>query len=117
MKKDPLIWSSIESELQRYMVFNECGKLIPDRLNQEVVGRLLKALRVFFHENGLLSKPMVNQEGELVDVELRLSDFTSEGIELVRMKVSSWLDSKGVKKNPPDMAILEKALNVIRVRG
>lgn len=114
MKKDPLIWSTIESEAQRYQTFNEHNELVPDLPSQEIVIRLLTALRLFFQEEGLLTKNILDQRKKLIDTEFRMSDFTQEGMELIKSKVSSWENSKSARKNPPDLTALKKHLKEIR---
>ncbi|HDS0947934.1 TPA: hypothetical protein QDZ34_001096 [Stenotrophomonas maltophilia] len=114
MKRDPLIWGTISSEARNYKMFSEHNELVPDIASQEIVTRSLTALRAFFTEEGLLTKSIKDSNNQLIDMELRASDFTSEGLSLVRSKVSSWVDSKGAKKSPPDMTTLKNALEKIR---
>ena len=117
MSDDPLIWSTVESEAQRYQTFNEKNELIPDLASQKIVIRLLTALRFFFQEEGLLTKKIFDKKNNLIDTELRMSDFTQEGIELIKSKVPSWEASKSARKNPPDVTALNQQLKVIRSRS
>lgn len=114
MKSDPLIWATIESEIQRYKILDNENNLVPDETNQKIVKRILTALRLFFQYNNLLNINIINQSGEIIDRERRMSHFTREGMELQKSKVPNWLESKGAKKNPPDMSILSKQLETIR---
>lgn len=114
MKKDPLIWGTVKSEAQRYQTFNEHNELVPDLTSQRIVIRLLTALRLFFQENGLLTKKIFDQQNNLIDTELRMSDFTQEGLELIKSKVSSWESSRSARKDPPDLTTLDRQLKKIR---
>ena len=40
-------------------------------------------------------------------------DLTEDGLELIKRKEGKWLSSKGSRKNPPNMMILEKELKRI----
>ena len=117
MTKDPLIWGTIKSEAQRYQTFNEHNELVPDLPSQEIAIRLLTTLRLFFLEEGLLTKTILDQENKFIDTELQMSDFTQEGIELIKSKVSSWVSSQSARKNPPDLRTLQKHLKEIRSRN
>lgn len=116
MTKDPLIWETIKSEVQRYQTFNEHNELVPDLPSQEIAIRHLTTLRLFFLEEGLLTKTILDQENKFIDTELRMSDFTQEGIELIKSKLSSWENSQSARKSPPDLRALQKHLKKIRSR-
>ncbi|WP_028693570.1 hypothetical protein [Pseudomonas cremoricolorata] len=117
MNKDKLVWPNINSEMQRHVVFDDQSKLVPDLPSQEIVLRSLKALRRFFLDKGLLATNITDANNELLDMDLKTSDFTDEGLTLIKLKVPSWSDSKSSKKNPPDMTMLEKALKEIRLEN
>ncbi|OBR50762.1 hypothetical protein A6456_02900 [Paraburkholderia tropica] len=95
-------------------MMNEKGEIVPDPETQQMVKRKLTALRQFFSDNKLLSVEMFEAKGNLIDIAYRRSDFTAEGIELLRRKEGAWLKSKASTKEPPDVKLLEKALAEIR---
>ena len=108
LPEDYEIWN-IDEVLPAY-------KNYPDWM--EECERTYKALFLFLEKNGLLTCPVSNEQGEVIRRSMQLGDITDEGLLLVmgqKNAVDRWLDSKGSSKNPPDMAILEKAL--ARFRG
>lgn len=114
MNKNHLVWPSINAVVARYQTSDKNSQNISDIEKQIIVRRTLTALRTFFYENELLSNFEKDANGKLIDRNYYRDDFTEDGMELLKRKVSSWLDSKGAQKNPPDMKILEKALSEIR---
>ncbi|MBC3270220.1 hypothetical protein HU765_09805 [Pseudomonas sp. SWRI81] len=114
MDKNFLVWSDIDSVVARYQMIDKNDQNIPDIEKQIIARRTLTALRTFFYENELLSNFEKDANGKLIDRNYYRDDFTKDGMELLKRKVSSWLDSKGAQKNPPDMTILEKTLSKIR---
>jgi hypothetical protein len=93
---------------------DESGNIAPDLESQVIVRRRQIALRRFFSDHGLLTVKAFDDEGNLIDRQYRRNDFTDDGFELCRRKVPAWMNSKGSKKDPPDMKMLEKALAEIR---
>ncbi|GLO15522.1 hypothetical protein PPUJ20028_41070 [Pseudomonas putida] len=61
-------------------------------------------------------KKVFDKQNNLIDTELRMSDFTREGVKLIKSKVSSWENSKSARNNPPDFTALNKQLKIIRSR-
>lgn len=116
MTKNPLVWGTAQSQMEAYCLFSEDGALVPDELSREVVLRQSIASKRFFHMNDLFVNPPLDDDGEVRDVEFRLEDFTEDGIELIRTAFDKWINSKGARKEPPDMRILERALATIRGR-
>ncbi|WP_154660688.1 hypothetical protein [Pseudomonas cremoricolorata] len=98
MDKDKLIWPTIDSEVNRYVMFDAQNNLVPDLLSQEVILRSLEALRRFFLDEGLLTKAITDNNDKLLKVAIRASDFTEEGLTLVKLKTSAWRGSKSSKK-------------------
>ena len=90
------------------------GQSTPDVEKQIIARRTLTALRMFFHKNELLNNGRQDSNGKLLDRSYYRDDFTEDGMEQLKRKVSSWLDSKGAQKNPPDTKALERALTDIR---
>lgn len=109
-----LIWGRVTDFFNRYMIFDNNGDIVPDLESRVIVRRALIALLRFFYENNLLKIDPFDANGNLIDREYRFSDFTSEGIELIKRKEGAWHDSKGSRKDPPDMKILAKELAKIR---
>jgi len=114
MEKNYLVWSDINSVVSRYQMDDQDGQSIPDVEKQIIARRTLTALRMFFYKNKLLNNDRQDSNGELLGRSYYRNNFTEDGMELLKRKVSSWLDSKGAQKNPPDMKVLEKALSDIR---
>lgn len=108
------VWGAAESIVSAYKVMDESGNLVPDRDSQSIVRRMLISRAKFFAENGLLTVDAFDKSGQLIDRQYFKNDFTEEGLALCRRKVSAWMSSKGSKKDPPDMKMLEKALAEIR---
>ncbi|NML31951.1 hypothetical protein [Paraburkholderia antibiotica] len=90
------------------------GNIVPDLESQSVVRRMLISRAKFFSDNGLLTVDAFDKSGKLIDRQYFKNDFTEEGLALCRRKVPAWMSSKGSKKDPPDMKLLEKALAEIR---
>ncbi|MEK7893133.1 hypothetical protein AAB992_39235 [Burkholderia contaminans] len=114
MSENYLVWGRVAEFAGRYSKMDENGDIVPDPETQGMVRRKLTALRRFFADNGLLTVEAFDDQGTLIDQECRKNDFTDEGIELLRRKEGAWLNSKGSRKDPPDMKLLEKALAEIR---
>ena len=114
MTQNYLIWGTVESAVSLYEKMDHNGDFIPDVESQEIVRRSLIALRRFFADNGLFTVKAFDVKGSLIDREYRKNDLTEDGIELWRRKEGAWFKSKGSRKDPPDMRILEKALAEIR---
>ncbi|NNA21178.1 hypothetical protein HBN70_10435 [Pseudomonas lundensis] len=108
------VWGTVESIVAAYKIMDENGNIVPDVESQVIVRRMLTALIRFFADNELLKVKPFDADGKLIDRQYFRSEFTDEGIALIKRKESVWLDSKASKKNPPDMKILEKALAEIR---
>ena len=108
------VWGTVESIVAAYKIMDENGNIVPDVESQVIVRRMLTALIRFFADNELLKVKPFDADGKLIDLQYFRSEFTDEGIALIKRKESAWLDSKASKKNPPDMKILEKALAEIR---
>jgi hypothetical protein len=104
------VWPKVESFVAAYKVMDENGNIVPDLESQVIVRRKQIALRKFFSNNALLTVDGFDKSGELIDRQYYKNDFTEEGLELCRRKVPAWMNSKGSKKDPPDMKLLEKAL-------
>ena len=114
MHKKHLVWAEIESITARYQMTDSDGKTTPDTEKQIIARRSLHALRNFFLKNDLLANKKINTRDKNIERNFYFNDFTEEGIELLKRKVPSWLDSKSAQKNPPDMKSLERALTAIR---
>jgi hypothetical protein len=108
------VWPTVASFVAAYKVMDENGNLVPDIESQVIVRRRQTALRKLFADNGLLTVDAFDGSGDLIDRHYYKDDFTAEGIELCKRKVPAWMNSKGSKKDPPDMKMLEKALAEIR---
>ena len=108
------VWGTVESIVAAYKIMDENGNIVPDVESQVIVRRMLTALIRFFADNELLKVKPFDADGKLIDRQYFRSEFSDEGIALIKRKESAWLDSKASKKNPPDMKILEKALAEIR---
>ena len=108
------VWGTVESIVAAYKIMDGNGNIVPDVESQVIVRRMLTALIRFFADNELLKVKPFDADGKLIDRQYFRSEFTDEGIALIKRKESAWLDSKASKKNPPDMKILEKALAEIR---
>ncbi|MGT2473872.1 hypothetical protein [Paraburkholderia terrae] len=114
MSDNYFVWGPVVEFIKSYKMMDEKGDIVPDIESQEIVRRSLIALRRFYADNGLLTVKAFDDEGCLIDREYRLQDFTEDGTELRKRKVPAWMNSKGSKKDPPDMKLLEKALVEIR---
>lgn len=114
MHRNHLVWAEIESITARYQMTDSDGKTTPDTEKQIIARRSLLALRNFFLKNNLLANKKTNTRDKNIERNFYFNDFTEEGIELLKQKVPSWLDSKSAQKNPPDMKSLERALTAIR---
>ena len=114
MNHNHSVWGTVESIVAAYKIMDENGNIVPDVESQIIVKRMLTALIRFFADNELLKVKPFDADGKLIDRQYFRSEFTDEGIALIKRKESAWLDSKASKKNPPDMKILEKALAEIR---
>lgn len=110
-QSDPLFWGTIESGA-RHMLLLPTG-MVPDEEARNIYRKVNKDLIMFFWSNNLLKKiPFC--DGEFIDQEYRKSDFTEEGIEMLKRRAERWLDTKGAEKDPPNYKILEKLLAEIR---
>ena len=114
MTHDYLVWGTVDTMVSAYKMIDEKGDIVPDVESQVIVRRMLTALIKFFADNELLKVKPFDADGKLIDRQYFRSEFTDEGIALIKRKESVWLDSKASNKNPPDMKILEKALAEIR---
>lgn len=114
MNENYLVWGHVAEFSDSYHKMDKDGNIVPDPDTQKRVRRKLTELRRFFADNGLLTVEAFDKQGNLIDREYRFNDFTEEGILLLKRKEGAWLDSKGSRKDPPDMKILEKALAEIR---
>jgi hypothetical protein len=114
MSENYSVWGTVDSIVAAYKTVDEGGNIVPDLESQLIVRRMLTARARFFSDNNLLTVDAFDKSGKLIDRQFYKNDFTDEGLELCRRKVPAWMNSKGSKKNPPDMKLLEKALAEIR---
>ncbi|UVL91487.1 hypothetical protein [Pseudomonas sichuanensis] len=105
-----VVWGAPGELVSAYKLLDENGDLVPDLESQTVAKRAQVAKYDFFFRKGLLLVNPFDQNGELIEREYRVNDFSEVGYELCRKKIPAWLRGKGSKKNPPDMSLLEKAL-------
>ncbi len=105
-----VVWGAASELISAYKKLNESGEFVADIESQEVVRRAILAKYEFFYRNGLLLVNPFTSEGELIDRDYRVGDFSKIGYELCQKKVPAWLKGKGSKKMPPDMSSLVKAL-------
>lgn len=105
-----VVWGAASELISAYKKLNESGELVADVESQEVVRRAVLAKYDFFYRNGLLLVNPFTPQGELIDRDYRVEDFSKIGYELCRKKVPAWLKGKGSEKMPPDMSLLVKAL-------
>jgi hypothetical protein len=114
MNDNYLVWAPIELLVDAYTTMDDDGNVIPDALSQPIVRRMLIARVNFFHNNGLLNVNPFDSTGKLIDRQYFKNDLTDDGISLCKRKVGAWMSSKGAKKAPPDMRLLERELSAIR---
>ena len=98
----------------RLKTMDKNGNIEPDLERQEIAKRKFIALVRFFLENELLTVKNVTHDADIINFEFKKNDFTNDGLQLVRAKESSWLNSKASGKIPPNTKILSKALAEIR---
>ncbi|WP_409270003.1 hypothetical protein [Pseudomonas sp. KCJK9044] len=108
--KNHVVWSAPGKLISAYKLLDENGDLVADLESQVIIKRAEVAKYDFFFRKGLLLVNPFDQDGELIERDYRVSDFSETGYELCRKKVPAWLKGKGSKKNPPDVSLLERAL-------
>ena len=72
-----------------------------------------KPLLHFFKETGLVYEDKT-EERNWLDFELKMSDFTDEGLELLMLCHDKWLDAISRGSNPSNIALWQRQL--IRLR-
>lgn len=111
---NPLILGTVQSLIDNFYARNNDGSTAIDHETREIVKRKFEHLRLFLHNNNLLTISLLDNGGNLIDVPLRKADLTEEGLQLLRNKMAGWLNSKASDADPPKMAVLERALAVSR---
>ena len=113
MKENYLAIGEAKERIESYKIKLENGDIVPDMESQVIVKRKLYAYLKFLEENKLLKKKVLPEPDWMLQ-KFYKNDLTEDGLELIRRKEGNWLSSKGSKKNPPVMTILEKELKKIR---
>jgi hypothetical protein len=116
MTDNPLILAPVETLVAGFFVRSPDGTTEEDDETREKLRRKFEHLRMFLSRNNLLTTPIVDGSGRLMDIPLRRSDVSDDGFQLLRTKMATWLDSKASDADPPKMNALVKALAEIRSR-
>ncbi|MEN5239583.1 hypothetical protein ABE459_19035 [Pseudomonas sp. TWI923] len=106
--KNHVVWSAPGELVSAYKLLNENGDLVPDLESQAVVKRAQVAKYDFFFRKGLLLANPFDQDGELIERDYRVNDFSELGYELCRKKIPAWLKGKGSKKTHLTCLFLRK---------
>jgi len=112
MKENYLVIGNAKDRIKVYKLQLENGDIVPDEESQEITKRKLYAMLKFFEENSLLKKRVLSDPDWMLQ-DFYKDDLTEDGLELIKRKEGKWLSSKGSRKNPPNMMILEKELKRI----
>ena len=116
MTENYLMWGKTSEFIKRYKLWRPGEIAISDNVDdiksQEIFKKVHFCRLKFFEENGLLTVKLAEGD-KWLDQEFYKNDFTAEGLSLI-VKAERWGSTKGAKKDPPNMKILEKELAKIR---
>ena len=98
--------------------FSWHARLDPDPAFQDQVRARFRAICNFLVENGLNSKPLNIESIQTGgDFELRSSDLTPLGLQLMKSGYDKWLKSLDRGKSPSDTTLLKKQLESLKENG
>ena len=98
----------------RWYIDESSEDAIKRKVAEEFKNRYIPLLR-FFAESGLTRKKnLASVENNWLDFEIKMSDFTDEGLELLMLCHDKWLDSIARGSNPKNIALWERQLNRLR---
>ncbi len=83
------------------------------KVAEEFKNRYVPLLR-FFEETGLTRKREVDKNKNWLEFEIKMSDFTDEGLELLMLCHDKWLDAIARGSNPQNMSMWQRQLNKLR---
>ena len=102
------------------MVIDACKWYIDENAEEKVKRKAAeefsnryKPLLNFFQETGLVREKSI-AENDWLDFELKMSDFTDEGLELLMLCHDKWLDAISRGSNPGNITMWQRQL--IRLR-
>lgn len=102
------------------MVIDACKWYIDENAEEKVklkaaeeFSNRYKPLLHFFEETGLVRDNIISEKNWL-DFELKMSDFTDEGLELLMLCHDKWLDAVSRGSNPGNITMWQRQL--IRLR-
>jgi hypothetical protein len=110
----------MESSNMKDMVIDACKWYVDESSEENVKKRAAeefsnryKPLLHFFKETGLVHEDKT-EERNWLDFELKMSDFTDEGLELLMLCHDKWLDAISRGSNPGNITLWQRQL--IRLR-
>lgn len=104
------------------MVIDACQWYVDESTEDQLKNEAVRAFRNrylpllnFFEEVGLIrSNAMLDENKDWLEFELKMSDFTEEGLELLMCCHDQWLDSIARGSNPSNISMWQRQL--IRLR-
>ena len=98
----------------RWYIDESSEEKIKHKVAEEFKNRYIPLLR-FFEEAGLIrQRALSNKEKNWLEFELKMSDFTDEGLELLMLCHDKWLDAIARGSNPGNISLWERQLNKLR---
>lgn len=98
----------------RWYIDDNSEENIKQKIAEDFKNRYIPLLQ-FFEETGLTRTRKIKKDNkDWLDFELKMSDFTDEGLELLMLCHDKWLDAIARGSNPQNIALWQRQLNKLR---
>lgn len=103
------------------MIIDSCKWYVDENATEQAKQSIVETFRCkyqpllrFFDETGLIRSEALRQIRDWENFEIKISDFTEEGLELIMLCHDRWLDAVERGSNPANIKLWEKELIKIR---
>ena len=97
----------------QWYVDDDCADQVKKKAVEEFRNRYTPLLH-FLEEAGLVKNKITDAERNWLEFELKMSDLTDEGLELLMLCHDKWLDSIARGSNPGNISLWQRQLNKLR---